>query len=133
VEFQCPFEKPILGAFAGCSQSSRVAVGERLNVVCGSAVACRNCRTLLALLREHARFTLKLTHIDAVLPFGMEMKVMLGGLRGLQRALDPETTAAPVADIHDTVARAHERFGSLAALPFSEIMRDVAAIRPRRR
>jgi hypothetical protein len=133
VELQCPFEKPILGAFAGCSQSSRVAVGERLGVVCASAVACQNCHTLLALLREHARFALKVADPKAVLPFGKEMKIMLGGLRGLRHALEPGASDAAIDDIHQTVVRAQESFGSLTALPFSEIVRAIASIRPRDR
>lgn len=132
MELQCPFERILVGGFAACSQSSRVAEGERLSVACASPVACTNCRTLVALLREHARFTLKVTNPDAALPFGKEMKVMLGGLHGLRRLLGQDIADGIESDIHRVVAVAQGRFGSLAELPFSDIVRDIAAIRPRR-
>ncbi|HTY99305.1 MAG TPA: hypothetical protein VMB75_05700, partial [Rhodocyclaceae bacterium] len=59
----------------------------------------------------------------------MVMKIQCGGLKGFQAVLDPE---APAPDVHRLVRMAIERHGDLAALPFSQIVRGVAAWRGRR-
>jgi hypothetical protein len=62
------------------------------------------------------------------------MRVQVGGLRGIEAALHPDTPVpAKIADIRGTVEAAIARYGSLAALPFSEIIREVAAFRGRER
>lgn len=132
-EADCPFEKPILSAQCACELAARSAIGEHLRVHCRSALACTNCQTLLALLRERARFALKLADPDAPMPFGKEMRLTVGGLAGLQRALEGTVDRAGVANIHRLVQDAQARYGSLAELPFHEIVKAIAAFQPRRR
>ncbi len=113
--------------------AQRYAVAERLGVQCGSALAAANCRTLLGLIRSHSRFALKVTDTREALPFGKELKIMIGGVRGLQQLIDPETPGEEVTDIHGLVQQAQQSFGSLANLPFQDIVKSVAAYQPRRR
>lgn len=141
----CPFEKVILAGRCGCAHAERYAVGERLGVVCISPVAHHNCRTLLALLRDRARFALKAPSAAVPWPFGKEMRVMLGGLAGLKRLLasekecgqeaglaPPRTQQEPdIENIHALVRRAQEAYGALEALPFRELVRSIARRRPR--
>lgn len=129
----CPFQKPILSGQCGCELAERSSLGEQVRVRCGSALACTNCRTLLGLLRERARFALKLADPGAPMPFGKEMRLMLGGLVGLQRALAEGTGDRPVvANVHQLVQDARTHYGSLAALPFNEIVKTIAAFQSRR-
>lgn len=127
----CPFEKPILAAQCGCENATRNVVAERMSVGCRSPIAHHNCRLLVELLKERSRFALKLTDTLSDLPFGKRMRVMVGGLTGLRRVLDP-AAAGPVANIHALLCAAQARFGALESVPFDEIVRAIAAFRPKR-
>lgn len=128
----CPFEKPILSARCGCENATRNVQAERISVGCRSPIAQHNCRLLVEMLKERSRFALKVRDPWQDLPFGKQMRVMVGGLTGLRRVLDPQA-AGPVANVHALVCAAQERFGSLDSLPFDEIVRAIAALPPKRR
>ncbi len=148
---RCPFEKVILGAHAGCAMAQRFAVAERMGVECTSDLALNNCVTLIKLLRENSRFALKVTDTSAPMAFGKEMKVMAGGLIGLETVLhgsiqkwhkdvpvtEPRTQKQPgqpeIKDIHGLISEAQAQFGSLTALPYPAIMPSVAAFQLRKR
>lgn len=131
---RCPFEKAILSAQCACELADPFSVAEQMGVNCRSDIARTNCATLLALMRERARFALKVTDTSANLPFGKEMKVMVGGLIGLQGQL--VAGAGPggqVDNIHALVRQAQQRYGSLEALPYQELVKAITAFQPRRR
>ncbi len=132
---RCPFEKAILSTQCACEMATRFSVAEQMGVECRSDIARNNCATLLALMRERARFVLKVTDTSAGLPFGKEMKVMLGGLIGLQLQMttEEEAAAARVQNIHALVQQAQAAYGSLDALPYREIVKSMAAFRGKRR
>ena len=134
---RCPFEKVILGAYAGCEKAQRFAIAERLGVECASDIALNNCLMLLNLMRERSRFALKVIDSSEPMPFGKEMKVMAGGLAGLGAVLHGAAEKLPgqpeIRDIHGLVQEAQAAFGSLTALPYPEIMQSVAAFQLRRR
>src|SRR3989344_6138161 len=88
---RCPFEKVILGAYAGCEKAQRFFIAERMGVECTSDIALNNCLTLLKLMRERSRFALKVTDTAERLPFGKEMKVMAGGVAGLASGIHCQT------------------------------------------
>jgi len=131
---RCPFEKAILSAQCACELAARFSVAEHVGVECRSDIARNNCTVLLALMRERARFTLKVTGTAASLPFGKEMKVMMGGLFGLQLVLSagPEEGGG-IQNIHALVQQAQSRYGSLQALPYREIVKSITAFQSRRR
>ncbi len=114
---RCPFEKAILGAQGACEMATHFSVAEQMGVECRSDIARNNCATLLAFMRERARFALKVTDTSGGLPFGKEMKVMLGGLIGLQRQMAPQEGAARVQNIHALVQQAQAAYGSPGGLP----------------
>jgi len=134
---RCPFEKVILGAYAGCAKARRFAIAERMGVECTSDIALNNCRTLIKLVRENARFALRVTDTAEPLPFGKVMKIMAGGLAGLETVVHGQIQKSPgqpeISDIHDLVQQAQAQFGSLTALPYPEIMKSVAAFQLRKR
>jgi hypothetical protein len=130
---RCPFEKAILSAQCACELATRFSVAEQMGVNCRSGIARNNCTTLLALMRNRARFALKVTDTSESLPFGKEMKVMIGGLIGLQALLAPEPDAGRVGNIHALVRAAQESYGSLEALPYQEIVKSITAYQARRR
>ena len=128
---RCPFEKAILGALGGCELATRFSVAERLGVNCRDDIARNNCITLLALMRDRARFALKVTDTSDPLPFGKEMKVMIGGLIGLQRLFAEEVSQ--VDNIHELVRQAQGQFGSLESIPYHEIVKSITAYQAKRR
>lgn len=131
---RCPFEKAILSAQCACEMATQFSVAERIGVECRSELARNNCAVLLGVLRERARFALKVTDTSELLPFGKEMKVMIGGLIGLQRLLAAEAgAAARVTNIHALVQQAQQVYGSLGTLPYQEIVKSIAAFQGKRR
>jgi hypothetical protein len=130
---RCPYEKAILSAQCACELATRFSVAEQMGVNCRSGIARNNCTTLLAVMRNRARFALKVTDTSESLPFGKEMKVMIGGLIGLQGLLAPEPDAGRVGNIHALVREAQEKYGSLEALPYQEIVKSITAYQARRR
>lgn len=134
---RCPFEKVILGAYAGCEKAQRFAIAERMGVECTSDIALNNCLTLLKFMRERSRFALKVTDTLDRMPFGKEMKVTIGGLIGLEKVLHPEdkkTMGEPeVKNIHSLVVEAQRAFGELSKLPYQELVKSVVAFQLRKR
>ena len=134
---RCPFEKVILGAYAGCAVARRFAVAERIGVECTSDIALNNCLTLIKLVRQNARFALRVTDTAERLPFGKEMKIMAGGLAGLEAVvhsgIEGQLRQPEIRNIHGLVQEAQTVFGSLTALPYPEIMKSVAAFQLRKR
>jgi hypothetical protein len=130
---RCPFEKAILSVQCDCELATRFSIAEQMGVECRSDIARNNCATLLVFMRERARFALKVTDTSAGLPFGKEMKVMLGGLIGLQRQMALQEGVARVQNIHALVQQAQAAYGSLDALPYQEIVKSIAAFQGKRR
>ncbi len=134
---RCPFEKVILGAYAGCEKAQRFSIAERMGVECTSDIALNNCLTLLKLMRERSRFALKVTDTSERMPFGKEMKVVIGGLIGLEMALHPaekKNKGEPeIKNIHGLVAKAQQTFGELSKLPYQEMVKSVVAFQLRKR
>lgn len=110
-----------------------MAIGERVGVHCRSDIARTNCSMLLQLWRHKSRFALKVTDTAERMPFGKEMKVMLGGLEGLAQELNEAGVLAPVANVHVLVAQAQQHFGGLASLPYDRIIRSITTCQVRRR
>ena len=133
-ERYCAYEKSVLTNECQCSQAERFCIAEREGVRCAGDDAQAQCLEVLALLREAARFALKAASEEGVLPHGKAMKVQVGGLRGIRAALEPDTpVGAPIDDVHGLLCRAREAYGGLAALPYSAIMREVAAYQVKKR
>ena len=131
----CVFEKSILTNNCECSRAQRFCIAEREGVHCRSETGQARCLRWLDLLREQARFALRTEEGRQLLPHGKAMRLQVGGIRGLQRVLGI-TRSSPtqtIDDVDGTLAAAEARFGALDNLPFSEIMREVAAYQIRKR
>jgi len=125
----CVFSKALLARAAVCERAQRRSVGEREVLECGSQVAHTNCSALAALMRERARFALRLPPVGQLLIHVQAMRLQCGGLRGLQQALQAGTPP----DVHAMVLEGRSRHGSLTALPWDTIVDAMRAWTPRRR
>lgn len=117
----CVFAKALLAHTAGCELAPRRALGERMLVECPSPVARTNCGTLAALLRERARFALRLPPGGRPLTHMQALRLQCGGLAALQQVLGHEDR-----DAHRLVGMAHVRHGSLTELPWARLVASLA-------
>ena len=133
-ERYCAYEKSVLTNECRCSQAERFCIAEREGVRCASDEAQQQCLEMLELLREAARFALRSSSDEGVLPHGKAMKIQVGGLRGIRAVLEPDTpTTEQVADVHALLCRAAQSYDGLGNLPFSQIMQQVAAYQVKKR
>jgi hypothetical protein len=123
---ECAFAKAVLSRGASCELARREPRGVGEYVACVSSPARIDCSVLVALLRERSSLALKLRR--GPLLHTQALKLQCGGVAGLRKVLE-----AGHDDVHRLVAQAQERWGSVANLPWQEVVRDVAAWQARRR
>jgi hypothetical protein len=127
----CPFKKAIFSTVCGCEKSERIYIGDREAMVCADPLAQARCRELIERLRTAARFALQVANVGG-LPHGKAIKVETGGLLGLQAALDSQTVESRRVDnVHALLEEAAARYGGLSALPYGDIIREVARFTPK--
>ena len=129
-ECACVFEKTILTRQGDCAMAERFCIAEREGVRCGDPAAQATCSAFLDWVREQARFALKETALSERLPHGRAIRIQVGGIRGLAEALQQPV---PVQDIHGLLQAALVQAGDISRLPGTDIVRGVAAYRPKRR
>ena len=130
---RCVFEKAILSRRCACVCSTRFYLADREGISCNSAGTHERCRRFIALLRENAKFALKITSLDGELPHAKEIKVQNGGLLGLQRVLRPELSIDNVADVAGLTALGERTYGSLEQFPYQEIVKSIVKFEGRKR
>ena len=131
----CAFEKSVLTNECRCRHAERFCIAEREGVHCKSETAQGRCLRWLELLREQARFALRTEEERRLLPHGKAIRLQVGGMRGVHKVMasDGEPAPNPIDDVDRILTAAELRFGALEAVPFSEIMREVAAYQVRKR
>ena len=132
-ERRCVFEKAILSRCCSCTCSSRFYLADREGIACNSSASHERCGRLIMLLRENAKFTLKITALEGELPHAKEIKVQNGGLLGLQRVLRPDLGSTNVADVAGLTTLGERTYGSLEQFPYREIVKSIAKFEGRRR
>ena len=133
-EVYCAFATSVLTNECKCRCAERFCIAEREGVHCRSQTGQQRCLHWLELLREQARFALRTEDERGILPHGKAIRLQVGGMRGLLRLLDAAAEpGVSIEDIDGSLAAAERRFGALEKVPFSAIMRDVAAYQVRRR
>lgn len=130
---RCAFEKAILTRRCSCVCSTRFYLADREGISCDADSAHERCSQFLWLLREKAKFALKITALDGELPHAKEIKVQNGGLLGLQRVLRPQLDIDTVTDIAGLTSLGEKTYGSLQQLPFHEIIKSIVSFEGRRR
>jgi hypothetical protein len=126
----CVFERALLARHAVCELAASHQIAERETVACSQAAAHADCARLSQLLREKSAFALGVTDTQRILPHAMLMKIQCGGLDGMKRVFDPDALAP---NVRRLLRLAQEQSGALEALPFSEVVKGIAAWKGRRR
>lgn len=133
-QHRCQFEKAVLSRRCDCICSTRFYLADREGIACDSSSGAQRCKKFLNLLRENARFALKLTSISQELPHTKEIKIQHGGLLGLQRVLQPDLgNYEQIDNIAGLTSLGEQRFGSLEQFPYQEIIKSVVSFQGRRR
>ena len=121
----CVFERALLARHAVCELALPHSPSAKASaVVCAQPLARAACAQMSALLREKSMFSLKVKGNPPALPNAALMKIQCGGLNGLQAVID---SGAVAPDVHRLMRLAKEQYGDLANLPFSDIVKGVAA------
>ncbi|MBK9020646.1 MAG: hypothetical protein IPL72_11825 [Sulfuritalea sp.] len=126
----CVFERVLLARHAVCELAISLQIAERESVACTQPAAHLACSRVSELLREKSTFALGLTATQRILPHAMVMKIQCGGLDGLKALLDPDAIAP---NVRRLVRLAREQYADLDDLPFSEVVKGIAAWKARRR
>lgn len=132
---RCVFEKALTNLQAKCALSDHFCLADREGYACKDEVSSLNCSKILEKLRENSQFVLKLREIDGPLPHNMEIRVQAGGLRGLARLVNASSLDDQMAteNINGVVQSVIDKYGSLDALPYNEIVQSIVQFQGRRR
>jgi hypothetical protein len=112
----------------GLRRVGRQVHGEQTQVVCTAPASRHNCDLLLGMLRERARFALRLGSPAHPLLHAQALRLQCGGLAAL-RSVVPDGDD----DVQALVALARQRHGSLSDLPWPALVACTAAWAPPRR
>lgn len=123
IQQPCTFEKSLQTRCVACERSDRVQIAEREAVTCRNTASLARCTELHGKLRHSFAFALGMVREDTVLSHAQEMRVQCGGLRGLQFVLDE---SAVVDNVDGLVESAVGKWGELAEIPYSEVVRAAA-------
>jgi hypothetical protein len=133
---RCVFEKALTNNQCKCRLSQHFWLADREGYACDSKEMASTCRYLLGKLRENSRFVLKVHAVGEQLPHNTDIRVQIGGLRGLRAVLSPEQLKSPadvlIADIRALIERAEQQYDSMDRLPYSEIVQSIASYQARR-
>lgn len=129
---RCVFEKSINNRRCDCELKHRFLIATREGIACRSKTALANCTLVLNTMRNRSRFALKLVTVDGPVPHNKELRVQAGGLLGLQNLIQADSqNAETVLNIHKTIEATLVRYGSIEDIPYSDIIKDIAAYKVR--
>lgn len=117
----CVFSTVLEGKYAVCEYAASRNGPPGRRTRCTQALARAGCGELAALLLECSRFALAVKssgHPAAT----ARLQAHAGGLVAMRQNLDPASSSP---NVHHLVASAQVRYGSLAQLPFSEMVRVI--------
>lgn len=130
----CAFEKSVLTNQCLCSQAEKFCIAEREGVQCNDENAQQNCLLILETIRSQARFSLKTDQTNRALPHGKAIRIQVGGMRGLHKALYPEIEPPPqIPDIYALIKQSLKTYGSFSHLPFNLLMQYISAYKMKKR
>ena len=130
---RCVFEKALTNNQCKCRLSQHFWLADREGYACESQEMSVTCRDILTKLRENSRFSLKLPAVAEQLPHNMDLRVQVGGLRGLRAVLGSDEKDALITDIRALIEQAEQQYENMDALPYNEIVQSIASFQVRKR
>ncbi len=132
---RCVYEKAINNRRCDCRHKKPFLLATREGIGCLSEEYLGHCSEFLTTLRDGSRFALREICIDGPLPHNKELKVQAGGCITLQQILSSEPDEKPgtTPDIYELMHNGLSRYGSIDALPYSELVKGVLNYESRRK
>jgi hypothetical protein len=132
---RCVFEKAITNNHARCQLARHFYLADREGYACNNKECSMLCNEFLEILREKSKFVFKVPNVEGPLPHNREIKVQVGGIKGLLKLVKPaDSRMMPGPEnINGIIDKVIEKFGSLSDLPYSEIIQSVEQFQGRRR
>lgn len=123
---RCVFEKAINNRRCNCEKKQRFLIATREGVGCQSKVAAQNCTQFLTIMRQNARFSLKVITIEGPMPHNKELQVQAGGTKALRDLLFPDEKDKEV-NIYQVVKQGLDNYSTIDNFPFSDIVRGIVS------
>lgn len=134
---RCVFEKALTNNHATCRYARHFCLADREGYSCTDDASSQKCDALLIKLRQKSRFILKVPVDGAALPHNMEVRIQVGGIRGIARLAKTQTSDidqhTAIHEISENVEAALTKYGNLNDLPYSDVMQSIEQFRGRRR
>ncbi len=132
-KIRCVFEKALTNNQCKCRLSQHFWLADREGYACESEEIAGKCAHILKKLQESSRFLLKSHAVGEPLPHNANIRVQVGGLRGLRAVLGSDEKTAVISDIRSLIERAEQQYDSMDGLPYSEIVQSIASFQGRKR
>ncbi len=132
-KIRCVFEKALTNNQCKCGFSEHFWLADREGYACKSSELASKCGYFLKNLRNNSRFLLKLHSVGSQLPHNADIRVQVGGLRGISLALGCDEKDNRIDDIGPLIEQAIDKYKSLDALPYSEIVQSIASFKGRKK
>lgn len=132
-KIRCVFEKALTNNHYKCQFSKHFWLADREGYACNSGEQASKCSYFLEKLRDSSRFVLKVHNVGSQLPHNADIRIQVGGLRGMCLALDRDEKEHQVDDIQSVLEKAVDQYGDLDALPYREIVQSIASFKGRKK
>jgi len=131
---KCAFEKAINSRRCRCDASERFNLADREGVACADALLLKRCELYLQTMRENARFSLQLIHVDGPLPHAKEIRVQLASVIELNRIQHPDLSSEnELPNIRQLIANGIEEFGAIESFPYGELTKAISQFKSRKK
>lgn len=127
---QCPFERTLNSRRCECTKMERIHLADRECIGCLDKQAWQNCQAFLELLRNNAKFALKLTAVEGPLPHGKEIKVQNGSIIGLSALFNSQDNNSKP-NIHLLLNQALTEYQQFENLPLDQLMKSIVNFKAR--
>ena len=132
MNLKCPFGAPLTKGDFGCSHAQEVVRRGGSEYDCRSAPDHARCSELFDRLKQASLPAFQVEDDLTSMPHSVQVKIQYGGLLGLERLAGGRPPGG-IEDISTTVSAAKDRYGSLAAIPYTDLVGDITNIKLQRR
>jgi len=123
---RCVFEKALNNRRCDCEKKQRFLIATREGVGCKSEVAAEQCTQFLNIMRQNARFSLKVVTVNGPMPHNKELQVQAGGTKALRDILFPEAKDEDV-NIYQVVSEGLNKYSTIDNFPYRDIVRGIVS------
>lgn len=130
-KIRCVFEKALTNNQCKCRFSQHFWLADREGYACNSSELALKCSYFLEKLRKNSRFLLKVHAVGSQLPHNADIRIQVGGIQGISLALGHREEEA--IDIQSLIEAAIDKYKSLDAIPYSQIVQSIASFKGRKK